>query len=201
MSKSQDVRVLLMETADRLFFEKGYDAVGVADICKVAGKAKGLFFYYFEKKANVVKVLVEGQVKAMMQRMKQALDTMPLTATEKMSFFMQNLVTKDSIGPRAMSYFKKEGIPDWFDYYTHQIKDRYVLPIIMDVVRQIADENETTTISDKETEIIYLGISFYMHNHFSMMADETFYQDTMSAMSHTIEKALSLPKGTIRIQK
>ena len=139
MAKSDDVRNLLMQTADKLFFERGYDDVGVADICKAAhsNTASVNFFYYFEKKETVVKRLVESQVVRMAEHLTDTIARMDVPATEKMSFLMQTLVSKNSIGPRAMAYFKASGIPDWFDYYTHTLKDKYIFPIINDVVKQI----------------------------------------------------------------
>ena len=200
MTKADDVKALLMETSDRLFFENGYDAVGVADICKAAGKAKGLFFYYFEKKENVVKALTENQIRQMSAHLNETLGRMQLTAADKLQFLMNTLISKQSTGPRAMAYFKQDGIPEWFDFYAHELKDRYVFPIIRETAKAVAEGNENQRITDEAIEIIYLGISAFMHRNFQRMADEIYYRQAVSAISVTLENALSLPDGSIVIE-
>ncbi len=200
MTKADDVKALLMETSDRLFFENGYDAVGVADICKAVGKAKGLFFYYFEKKENVVKALTENQIRQMSAHLNETLGRMQLTATDKLQFLMNTLISRQSTGPRTMAYFKQSGIPEWFDFYAHELKDRYVFPIIRETAKAVAEGNENRRITDEAIEIIYLGISAFMHRNFQRMADEIYYRQAVSAISVTLENALSLPDGSIVIE-
>ncbi len=43
----------ILQAAARLFAEKGYDATGVAEICKRAGVSKGAFYYHFDTKQAV----------------------------------------------------------------------------------------------------------------------------------------------------
>ena len=44
----------LMDTACRLWQEKGYDAVSVTQICSACGVTKGSFYYYFDSKADIL---------------------------------------------------------------------------------------------------------------------------------------------------
>ena len=54
-SKMQD----LLKAAERLFTNRGFFEVSVADICKEAHTAVGTFYIYFENKAAVYRCLVE----------------------------------------------------------------------------------------------------------------------------------------------
>ena len=200
LSKSQDVRELFIETADRLFFEQGYDCVGVADICKAAGKAKGLFFYYFEKKENMAKLLAERQIKKLSEGLTYQLSQLDLSPAAQLNYVMNMMLSREGTGPRALGYFSQSGIPEWFDFYTHELKDRYIFPIIRNLALGIANENEATRISDQAIEIIYLGISAFMHRNFTQMADEHFYEKAISAIAVTLENALGLPHGSIVIK-
>jgi len=200
MTKTEDARALIMRTADALFFEHGYDAVGVADICKAAGKAKGLFFYYFEKKENVVKELTEAQMKQMAEQMTASLSTMDISAVAKLNFIMNALLSNQSAGPRAMAYFKTESIPEWFDFFAHDLKDTYIYPIIQRVVKSIAKDNAPFEIQDTAIEIIYLGISAFMHKNYHKMASPEYYSQAVLGIAATLEDALHLPSGTILIK-
>jgi len=200
MTKTEDARALMMRTADALFFERGYDAVGVADICIAAGKAKGLFFYYFEKKENVVKELTEAQVRQMAEQMTLSLSELDIPAIAKLNFIMNALLSNQSAGPRAMAYFKTEGIPEWFDFFAHDLKDKYIYPIIREVVKSIAASNKDFEIQDTEIEINYLGISAFMHKNYHKMEKPDYYSQAVLGIATTLEKALYLPAGTILIQ-
>ncbi len=52
----------LLEAAERLFFERGYHAVTLADIAKQADAAKGSVLYHFGSKAQVLAAVVEPVV-------------------------------------------------------------------------------------------------------------------------------------------
>ncbi|MBO5328500.1 MAG: TetR/AcrR family transcriptional regulator [Clostridia bacterium] len=49
----------LIETAEKLFTEKGFFDVSISDICKAAHTAVGTFYIYFESKTDVYRYLVE----------------------------------------------------------------------------------------------------------------------------------------------
>jgi len=54
MGRCSDAKERLIATAAKLFFERGYTAVGVAEICDEAGLKKGSFYHFFETKNDLV---------------------------------------------------------------------------------------------------------------------------------------------------
>ena len=103
------------------------------EICKAAGKAKGLFFYYFGKKENIVKLLFEMQVERMGRQLTRRI-AKDKSSVEKMNTIMQALFSEEKGAPRAMYYFKKRPMPEWADSFAHHLKDKHILPIIKDTV-------------------------------------------------------------------
>ena len=49
MAKENKTKEKILKSAEKLFAERGYDAVSIDDIAKEAETTKSLFFYYFEK--------------------------------------------------------------------------------------------------------------------------------------------------------
>jgi AcrR family transcriptional regulator len=49
----------LLDHASRLFAERGYADTRIVDICKAAGVAKGLFYWYFENKEQLFRELAD----------------------------------------------------------------------------------------------------------------------------------------------
>ena len=50
----------LLEAAAELFADRGYAQTRIVDICREAGVAKGLFYWYFETKEQVFRDLADG---------------------------------------------------------------------------------------------------------------------------------------------
>ncbi|MFH8248983.1 TetR/AcrR family transcriptional regulator [Microbacterium sp. B2969] len=58
MTRSRESRVLILDAAERLFAERGFDATPTAAIAGSAGVPKGLLFYYFPTKTDLLRALV-----------------------------------------------------------------------------------------------------------------------------------------------
>ncbi len=51
--RSEETRAQLLEAAEACFSESGYDAAGVAEICRRAGVSKGAFYHHFATKQAI----------------------------------------------------------------------------------------------------------------------------------------------------
>jgi len=200
MAKTNDAKEQLIDASDRLFSESGYDNVSVDDICRSAGKAKGLFFYYFEKKENVVKIIARRQVKTMSETITRLLEKRAMSSVERMDFMMNLLLSNKSLGPGVLYYFKDKRVPDWLDAEMHQIKDEYIFPIIRDIVHDIVKEKKGLHDSSMVTEIVYLGISAFMHKNYTEMEKTAYYKPAIEAITHVLETVMDLDSGMLNIQ-
>ena len=63
ITKEYDERLTeFLETAQQLFFQKGYEKTSVNDIIKKIGVAKGTFYHYFKSKKDLLDKIVKGYV-------------------------------------------------------------------------------------------------------------------------------------------
>jgi AcrR family transcriptional regulator len=58
MARRRESRTLILDAAERLFAERGFDATPTAEIAGSAGVPKGLLFYYFPSKTDLLRALV-----------------------------------------------------------------------------------------------------------------------------------------------
>ena len=58
MTETPDSRVRILDAAEQLFAERGFDATPTSSIAKLAAVPKGLLFYYFSTKADLLSALV-----------------------------------------------------------------------------------------------------------------------------------------------
>jgi AcrR family transcriptional regulator len=58
-SRSEETRLHILDSANQLFSQSGYDATSVADICQTAGVSKGAFYHHFPSKQALFMELLE----------------------------------------------------------------------------------------------------------------------------------------------
>jgi len=65
MARLQKSREKILESAGRLFSQKGYERTSIHEICMQAGVSKGAFYHYFSTKENLFLILMEGWIERM----------------------------------------------------------------------------------------------------------------------------------------
>jgi len=104
----QDRRNEFIEAARGLFNEKGFENTSVDDIVERMGVAKGLFYYYFDSKEEVLEILygrLQGEIESAITG---AMEKKGLNAMER---FNELMTAKREVTCRSstlMAYFKRE---------------------------------------------------------------------------------------------
>ena len=61
-SKGENNRQLIVETADQLFYKRGYHQTSFRDISDATGIPRGNFYYYFKTKDDILNAVIESRV-------------------------------------------------------------------------------------------------------------------------------------------
>ncbi len=59
MTKGELSKKKIIEAAGDLFWKNGYTKTGISEILKVTGLPKGSFYFYFKKKSDVAKAVIQ----------------------------------------------------------------------------------------------------------------------------------------------
>lgn len=62
MTEPPGTRERILDAAERLFAERGFDATSTSSIAKLAAVPKGLLFYYFPTKSDLLRALVSERL-------------------------------------------------------------------------------------------------------------------------------------------
>ena len=89
VKKPEERRAEMVAAASRLFANQGFVRTSVAEIVSAVDVAKGLFYYYFTTKDDMVKAVVEGYCAYLGDRAMKIADA-PLTAKEKIAYMMRH---------------------------------------------------------------------------------------------------------------
>jgi TetR/AcrR family transcriptional regulator, transcriptional repressor for nem operon len=60
MGRTSDAKAKILTAAQSLLEQRGYSALGVAEICKAAGVPKGSFYYFFESKETLALTVIDA---------------------------------------------------------------------------------------------------------------------------------------------
>ena len=66
-----DNREKILRCALELFYHKGYDAVGIQEICQSAGITKPTLYHYFGSKYGLLEVLLEHELSGFLSRLSE----------------------------------------------------------------------------------------------------------------------------------
>lgn len=75
MKQDYSNREKILSCAQRLFFEKGYDAVGVQEIVDTAGITKPTMYYYFKSKQGLLECLLSEGAQEMLDQVREVTET------------------------------------------------------------------------------------------------------------------------------
>jgi AcrR family transcriptional regulator len=74
MNEKDRTKEKIIKVSAKLFAQKGYDAVGVAEICSTADISKGSFYYHFESKEILFLMLLENWLQSVDQKLETISD-------------------------------------------------------------------------------------------------------------------------------
>ena len=81
----------LVNTAELLFLEKGYERTAVGDIVKSISVAQGTFYYYFNSKTDILEAVLEKNFSEMERALTAILERTDIESCEKLTRMVNGL--------------------------------------------------------------------------------------------------------------
>lgn len=78
-----------LDVGQRLFYQKGYEQTSVQDIIGEIGVAKGLFYYYFSSKTDLLDAVIERMASQILASLQPMIDDPTCNAPAKFDQFFQ----------------------------------------------------------------------------------------------------------------
>jgi TetR/AcrR family transcriptional repressor of nem operon len=103
MTQVHDTKQRLLDTAQKLFYARSYEDVGVQEICREAGVKKGSFYHFFPSKRDLTLAILDESWKRYRETMLAqvfARDIPPLKRIERLldSQYRHHKAVKDETG-------------------------------------------------------------------------------------------------------
>ncbi len=148
----------ILETAEALFAERGYEATSVQDILDVLHLSKGSFYHHFESKEQVLQKICENRAQLAARRQEQesaedGLERMDQLLKEMIPFHGQGLVFLKMILP---VFILPEG-KSVRAGYQEALKTCW-LPLTVEALRSMIEQKQGFTLYVEQTAEIALDL-------------------------------------------
>jgi len=103
----------IMDAASNLFHEKGYLNTTTQDIIKTVGISRGLLYYHFKSKEDILYHIVEGYLNPLIKRFKTITNNKNLNPIEKtIEFINMTIISEEKAQPEDYTLKKAIHLPE-----------------------------------------------------------------------------------------
>ena len=190
----------ILDAAQRLFVEKGYSKTTVTDILNVHGLSKGVFYYYFKSKEEVMDAIIDRMVGAMEENAKTIAANSEMSNRQKIFAIImaQGLSEENTHDKDAMTeQFHEAPNAEMHQKSLVQTIKR-LAPVIANIVN--CDDAFSTEYPLETIEFLLAGGQFiFDRGLFQWNEEETAMR--ILAFIEMLERGLAAPKGYMEDMK
>ena len=208
MKKGDIKRVQILDTAEKLFFEQGYDRTSVQDILNALQMSKGGFYHYFDAKDSVLKAVSERRAQSRFDQLNAAIYGLRRSPVEKLNMIlaMANLFEAEEAPFAALMlklcYRDKDAS---MNAHRRRILVDRLLPTLNDVIAEGVADGSFHTRRPMEIGRLLLLMACDVNDEVcGMLADNPDNPDVMLPMIELlntwregVEKLVGAPYGTV----
>lgn len=151
----------LLDTAMRLFAERGYEAVSMRDISRAAGVTPGLSYHYFDSKRKLFAAALEAYAEECSRDYLHILDDASIPLAEKIDALFVAVSDEESL--RYHEFFHAEGNREFHRQLAFELCDR-LRPHLVAAVKADARRRGVTV---KAPEVL---IDFVTHGQLNILS-------------------------------
>lgn len=208
MKKGDLKRASILETAEKLFFEKGYEQTSIQDILDALSMSKGGFYHHFTSKEAILSEICENHVIASLGQLKWDLFGTDSSPIDKLNLLLRkvNLFERENTAFAAL--LLKVGYVDGDVRVRDRIRSVVIAqlaPLVNDVIAEGMKTGDFFVRNLGQIGAIVLGITAdnddYACRILSVNADKpeclTEIEERLNACRDAVETLLNAPFGSI----
>ncbi|MFT9496729.1 TetR/AcrR family transcriptional regulator [Anaerosolibacter sp.] len=192
----------LVEIAEKLFIEKGYEETSVEDILKASGLSKGGFYHYFKSKEEVLVESINTLADGLLKDIEPIIEDQGLNAVEKLNRMMEKKVAAQKQKKEIIQYLFMIMKSDFMFYkYCIIMAQKYVDPFAR-IIEQGTKEGVFNVAFPRETaDILLRAITSIPQSMFfdEYMEDKTQSLNYKASLEAVVARALGIDTKEIRI--
>lgn len=200
----------ILDTAQQLFYSKGYRQTSVQDIIDSVGIAKGTFYYYFRSKRDLLDAMIGRMLLQSMETLEPMVNDEKLNAIEKFNrFFADSAALKieneEIVRTLVEVYYRDDNA--LMRERTIAESMRQISPMLSQIIQQGVDEGRFVTAYPESSAEIVLWVGQHMTESVTRLflaADRDaavleMIVDKITAHEEAIGRILGAAPGSIKI--
>ncbi|GIP42899.1 TetR family transcriptional regulator [Paenibacillus sp. J45TS6] len=191
----EDRRNEILDTAEQLFFTKGYSKTTVNDMLQAIGIAKGTFYYYFKSKEEVMDAVVMRFIETGVVAAKKIATDKELTVHEKL---LQIIMAQKPNTPSKRQMIEEFHEPDNAQIHQKSLTETILqlTPILTGVIEQGIEEKFFHTPYPRESiEFLLISSQFLFDEGIFKWTPEEIVQK-IQAFIYMMESTLGAERGS-----
>jgi len=188
----EERRLELIDTAGRLFMERGYENTSVSDIVKEIKVAQGTFYYHFFSKSDILEAVVEKNISVMMNEILNRAGGKNIRAAERLNEIINFLIHYGMEGDNVQSYLHEESNIVMHNKASKMVMAR-LIPILTGVIADgVAEGTFDVKYPTETAEILLASLGYILHQADLVAADEKRRKRVKSSMEQTLNRVLEV---------
>lgn len=166
----EERRMELIEAAERLFTEKGYEETAVSDIVKEIKVGQGTFYHYFRSKEDILEAVAEKHVAPLVEEIGRIANS-DANPANKLNSMLNSFLTAENSELELMKLLHQKG-----NYLLHEkteeILEAKVLPFMIEAAVKGTEERYFNTKYPEESVVFLLASALFLSHNFSSESKE-----------------------------
>jgi AcrR family transcriptional regulator len=199
ISKDSELRRKeFIETADKLFREKGFDRTSVSDITDKIGLSHGSLFYYFPSKNELMKAVIYNRLNHGMQFLNNIADDPDKNALQKIKSIFNLLINSYDTKSTLIDFFQNDSNAALHREFTKRFRE-LLIPLFSKIFEQGVMEGLFKIEYPKET-IEYLNyIVENLGESITSSHNKNEYYRKIKALEIIIAKSLGVQEDKMKL--
>lgn len=181
----------LIDTAERLFLEKGYEQTTVADIVREIEVAQGTFYYYFSSKEEILEAIIEKDITALEEDVRQIMSREDANAAIKLNAVVNSIIGISTSRREIMNYLHEES-----NAVMHEKMERHTIERLVPLMTRVIAEGTHAGIFDvqyptESVEFLLASLVYFFH-HPEVFADPMRREKMQSSLETILGRTLAV---------
>ena len=186
----------ILDVAEKLFGERGYDATSTNDILKEIGIARGTLYYHFKSKEDILDAMIERMTGSLVAKANEIARKTGVSVLQRLTLMMMALNVNNDLGHEIMEQIHKPQ-----NALMHQKMQERLLAGVNPIVTSLIEEGIAQGIcqTDYPAEVAEMTL-LYSNTVFDDLAgysgDER--QRKIAAFIYNLERLLGMEQNSLR---
>ena len=195
VKEAEERRNEILDTAERLFVEKGFDGTSTNDILNDIGIARGTLYYHFKSKEDILDAMIERLTGRLIANASEIVKKKDIPVMQRLTMTMMSLNVSGGIGQEIMNQIHKPQ-----NALMHQKMQTTLLSAVNPLITGLIEEGIAQGIcsTDYPADVVEM-VLLYSNTSFDELAelnsDER--RKKITAFIYNLERLLGMERGSL----